>query len=98
MRFIKPLDEELLRSLPERYPLVITLEEGASACGFGSAVMEFYEAQGLLDKLHIVRAGLPDAFIPAGKRDILLRLCGLDAPSLAAKIEKALSERPAWHR
>lgn len=91
-RFIKPLDEELLKKLAGEFNLIITLEEGAAACGFGSAVLEFYEQQGLLNKINLIRAGLPDEFIPAAGRGKLLSIYGLDAVSLAERIKKAVEE------
>ena len=92
-RFIKPLDEELLKSLASQLDLILTLEESSLACGFGSAVLEFYESQGLLDKVELVRAGFPDEFITLAKREKLLSIHGLDAVSLAKEIKARLREK-----
>ena len=91
-RFIKPLDEELLKQLAREHDYIITLEEGSLPCGFGSAVVEFYEAEGLLDKIKLIRMGFPDQFIPAAKRDKLFELYQLDAGSLVKRIKKVLNK------
>ena len=49
-RFIKPLDEKLLKYLAESFQLIVTVEENNLACGFGSAVLEFYEKEAMLEK------------------------------------------------
>ncbi|UCC95681.1 MAG: 1-deoxy-D-xylulose-5-phosphate synthase, partial [Candidatus Omnitrophota bacterium] len=89
-RFIKPLDEELFHYVANNFKLIITLEEGSLHCGFGSALLEMYEGAGFLDKVKVIRAGLPDEFIPHGARSVLLKLYGLDAHSLAERIRRAL--------
>jgi len=68
------------------------------AAGFGSAVMEFYEQKGLLDRLRFVRAGFPDAFIPSAKREDLMKMYGLDALSLKIRIEQALRQEVLWEK
>ncbi|MBN3039625.1 MAG: 1-deoxy-D-xylulose-5-phosphate synthase [Candidatus Omnitrophica bacterium] len=90
-RFIKPLDKEMLESLVSDYNLVVTIEESSRNCGFASAVMEFYEQASLLDKVNLVSQALPDNFIPAGSREVLLDIYKLDARSLADKVIKHLS-------
>lgn len=92
-RFIKPLDEGLLESLAKEFDLIFTLEEASLACGFGSAVLEFYEKKGLLDKVKLIRAGFPDKFIPFAEREKLLSIYGLDAALLADKIKLQLKEK-----
>ena len=91
-RFIKPLDKELLRYLADNFKLIITLEEANANCGFGSAVLEFYEREALLDKTRVIRAGLPDEFIPAGKREDLLKMYGLDSAGLKERICRLIRE------
>ncbi len=91
-RFIKPLDSDLFIKLTDKYKVIITLEEGNLPCGFGSAVMEFYEKCSLLGKIKIINMGFPDEFIPAAKRDILLKLYKLDAYSLVERIRKLMKE------
>jgi len=92
-RFIKPLDEKLLKEMALTHKTVITLEEGNLACGFGAAVLEFYQACDLLGKPKVIRMGFPDQFIPAAKREDLLRLYGLDANSLSERIKKLLEAK-----
>lgn len=89
-RFVKPLDKDLLRKLISEFGLIVTLEEGSLACGFGSAVLEFYEKEGLLNKVKLIRAGFPDEFIPSAERSRLFSLYGLDAFSLAKRIKELL--------
>jgi 1-deoxy-D-xylulose-5-phosphate synthase len=97
-RFIKPLDETMLRDIAGNSSLVVTVEEGVLDCGFGSAIKEFYARSGLLDKINVVSAGLPDEFVPAGKRDFLLKMHGLDAQSLSVRIQKILKGNPVWQK
>jgi 1-deoxy-D-xylulose-5-phosphate synthase len=79
-RFVKPLDDELLMSALRRHGTVCTVEENVLAGGFGSAVLELAERNGLFKG--IVRLGLPDAFIEAGPRPVLLELNGLSRGKL----------------
>ena len=84
MRFVKPLDEELLLQLGTDKKLMVTLEENVLAGGFGSAVAEFLLDKGLPARL--LRFGLPDAFVEQGSRKELLELVGLTPEAVAAKI------------
>ncbi|WP_442484689.1 1-deoxy-D-xylulose-5-phosphate synthase [Aeoliella sp. SH292] len=81
-RFIKPLDEETLLTALRDTPLVVTVEEGALACGFGSAVLEAAEAAGV-DTANLKRLGIPDHFVEHGEREELLADLGLDAAGIA---------------
>jgi 1-deoxy-D-xylulose-5-phosphate synthase len=85
MRFVKPLDEALIRELAESHELLVTIEENVVAGGAGSAVNQFLQAQRIL--MPVLNLGLPDAFIEQGTREELLALCGLDAQGIAASIE-----------
>ncbi len=89
-RFIKPLDEDLLKNLVDNFSLIITLEESSLDCGFGAAVLEFYEKENLLNKIKVIRVGFPDQFIPAAKREKLFDIYGLDTSSLTVRIKKLL--------
>ncbi|MFA6281343.1 MAG: 1-deoxy-D-xylulose-5-phosphate synthase, partial [Candidatus Omnitrophota bacterium] len=91
-RFIKPLDEELLKYIGKNFKLVITIEEGNLLCGFGGAVMEFYEKEDLSEKIKLIRAGFPDEFITFASRQQLFKLYGLDAQSLKNRIKQAIRE------
>jgi 1-deoxy-D-xylulose-5-phosphate synthase len=91
-RFIKPLDEAMVRQAA-RAGRIVTLEEGQIAGGFGSAVSEALDAAGL-SAVPQLRIGLPDAFVEHGKRAELLRLCRLDPESLTARILAWLQTTP----
>ena len=80
----------MLKKLANKFNLIITVEEGALDCGFGAAVLEFYEKENLLRKTRVIRIGFPNEFIPAGKREELFDIYGLDAPFLAKRIKKLL--------
>lgn len=80
-RFVKPLDRELLREVASRYPLLITVEEGVLAGGFGSAVLEALAEDGLWG-VRVHRIGLPDQYIEHGAQRRLRQEYGLDADGI----------------
>ncbi|MDT8405994.1 MAG: 1-deoxy-D-xylulose-5-phosphate synthase [Methylococcales bacterium] len=86
MRFVKPLDEDLLLELAKTHEVLVTVEDNVIAGGAGSAVNEFLQRQGIL--LPVQNIGLPDAFIEQGTREELLAECGLDSAGLLQKIEQ----------
>lgn len=92
-RFIKPLDEAYLSQNLPRFPLALTVEEGALQGGFGSAVLEWKESAGVPTK--VLRLGLPDRFIHHGPRGALLAELGLSADGFAEALRTALSGRGA---
>ena len=87
MRWVKPLDVELVRELAASHDVLVTLEEGCIAGGAGAAVSEALSAAGLT--LPVLHLGLPDQFIEHGDPAKLLALQGLDA----AGIERSIRER-----
>jgi 1-deoxy-D-xylulose-5-phosphate synthase len=89
-RFAKPLDAELLARLARGHERVITLEEGALAGGFGSAVLEAAAAAGL-DPSMITCLGVPDRFIAHATRAEQLAECGLDAGGIARAVREAVA-------
>ena len=89
MRFVKPLDTELLLEMAGSHDLLVTVEEGCVQGGAGSAVAEALSAAGVNTPLMML--GLPDAFVEHGEPAKLLALCGLDAEG----IEQAVRERRA---
>lgn len=89
-RFIKPLDEELLISLADKFRFIFTIEENNCACGFGSALLEFYEQKRILNKIEVIRMGFPDEFIPHAEKSRLLARYGVDAVSLAERVQAVL--------
>ncbi len=89
-RFVKPLDEMVMREVADRYKHLVTVEENILAGGFGAAVLEFLEAQGLIEKVMIARMGLPDRFIEHGSRTEILFRLGLDEQGIASRVLKEL--------
>ena len=85
MRFVKPLDEELVLMLAARHRAFVTIEENAILGGAGSAVEELLAAEGL--QLPLLQIGIPDRFIEHGSRDTCLAAAGLDAAGLGASVE-----------
>jgi 1-deoxy-D-xylulose-5-phosphate synthase len=88
MRFVKPLDTELLDQIAERFDRVLTIENGALLGGFGSAVLEYYSQRPSAPILR--RIGLPDAFIEHGSVADLHRLCGFDPESIRRTVLEML--------
>ena len=88
MRFVKPLDEDLVRQLAGEHELLVTVEEGSLMGGAGGAVAEFLAAAGLTRPL--LHLGLPDKFIDHGDTSLLLAAVGLDKPGLLASIRARL--------
>jgi 1-deoxy-D-xylulose-5-phosphate synthase len=89
-RFVKPLDTELILKLAQENRVLVTVEEAYLAGGFGSAVMELLEEKGLLDKVKIVRMGVPDQIITHGDPKMLLAKYGLDASGIYTKVKAAV--------
>jgi 1-deoxy-D-xylulose-5-phosphate synthase len=85
MRFIKPLDEELVIEIAKRHRAIVTIEENAVMGGAGSAVGEVLAAHGVLVRL--LQLGIPDRFIEHGSRDTCLAAAGLDLAGISASVE-----------
>ena len=90
VRFIKPLDEELLRSLAERHSLLVTIEENAAYGGLGETVRRFVSEEDL--PLRVLTAAVPDRYMRYGTVDSQRRQAGLDPESLSRKILAQLSQ------
>ncbi|HEX4647884.1 MAG TPA: 1-deoxy-D-xylulose-5-phosphate synthase, partial [Steroidobacteraceae bacterium] len=86
MRFIKPLDEDLIVWLAERHRALVTIEENVTHGGAGSAVGEVLASERL--QLPLLQLGIPDRFIEHGSREGCLAAAGLDAASLSASVER----------
>ncbi|MDI1230029.1 MAG: 1-deoxy-D-xylulose-5-phosphate synthase [Methylobacter sp.] len=86
MRFVKPIDAELILELAKSHDVLITVEENVLAGGAGSAVNDFLQTQQIL--MPVLNIGLPDSFVEQGTREELLSLCGLDIQGIFATIEK----------
>lgn len=89
MRFVKPLDVDLVKSLAEQHALIVTVEENTIMGGAGAAVMEALQALNI-DKPTLC-LGLPDHFIEHGIHETMLAECGLDGNGIVAAIEKKLT-------
>ena len=87
MRFVKPIDEELIRDAAANHELLVTLEENAIMGGAGAAVSEFLARENILKS--VLHLGLPDAYVEHAKPAQMLAECGLDE----AGIEAAINER-----
>lgn len=81
MRYVKPLDSEILNRVASKGQRIVTVEDGALAGGFGSAVAEWLADRGI--SLPVKRIGIPDSFIAQGTVKELHALCGLDPASIA---------------
>ena len=89
-RFVKPLDTPLLLALARTKRLIVTVEEAYLAGGFGSAVMELLEENGLQDKVRVVRMGIPDRLITHGDAKLLLAKYGLDADGIYNRVKESV--------
>lgn len=88
MRFVKPLDENLLKEVAAKFKHVITVEDGVREGGFGSAVIEWMEDNG--QHLDIVRLGLPDHFVEHGTVAQLQSIVSIDAEGIRRTIKETL--------
>lgn len=84
MRFLKPLDEDLLTEVVQKFRSIVTVEDGVRAGGFGSAVLEWVADRNA--DCRVVRLGLPDEFVEHGSVPELRALVGLDAAGIARTI------------
>ncbi len=91
MRFVKPLDEELVLRLAREHDLLVTVEENTIQGGAGSAVAECLLRHGVM--VPLLQLGLPDGFLEQGEPAKMLAACGLDAAGIAASIS---NKQPAY--
>jgi 1-deoxy-D-xylulose-5-phosphate synthase len=89
-RFVKPLDAPLLLALARTKRLLVTVEEAYLAGGFGSAVLELLEENGLQDKVRVVRMGIPDRLVTHGDPKLLLAKYGLDADGIYTRVRESI--------
>ena len=80
MRFVKPIDEEMLHHVFRNYSKVITVEDGCVQGGFGSAVLEFMADNGYSSQ--VKRLGIPDKIVEHGTQPELLAECGFDEEAI----------------
>ena len=90
MRFVKPLDAELLHDIFSRFKKIITVEDGCIMGGFGSAVAEFMLDHGYSSS--ITRLGIPDQFIEHGEQKELYAECHFDATAIKNAVRQQVGE------
>lgn len=90
MRFVKPLDTDLINRLAAQYDLLVTLEENTTQGGAGAAVSEHLACEGIV--VSVMHLGLPDTFVDHGSHQQQLASTGLDAPGIQQAIEQRLGE------
>ena len=90
-RFVKPLDQSLILSLAERYPVIVTVEENVLVGGFGAAVSGLVERSGMAAR--VVSYGLEDRFYEQGPRSWLLDQAGLSPEKLADRLQECFGRK-----
>ena len=80
LRFLKPLDEEMLDEIGQNFKFVVTIEDGVLKGGMGSAILEYMADHGYNPTVR--RIGLPDSFVQHGTPKELYQICGMDAESI----------------
>ena len=80
LRFLKPLDEEMLDEIGQNYTSIVTIEDGVLKGGMGSAILEYMADHGYTPKIR--RIGIPDCFVQHGTPNELYKICGMDATSI----------------
>jgi 1-deoxy-D-xylulose-5-phosphate synthase len=91
MRFAKPIDEELLHEVFNQYDKIVTVEDGTTIGGFGSAVLEFMAKYGY--KADVKMLGIPDRLVEHGTLKELHAECGYDAAGIAATVRELVSDK-----
>ena len=84
MRFLKPIDEDILREVGEKFKYIVTLEDGTVKGGLGSAVTEYMAQNGYSPRIKVM--GIPDSFVEHGTPEQLYKICGMDADSVLSAI------------
>ena len=92
MRFVKPLDENLIQTMAKSHTLLVTLEDNAVQGGAGSAVNEYLARAGLT--VRVLNLGIPDTYIEHALREQQLVACELDAASLVRRIRASYAPKP----
>ena len=92
-RFVKPLDVDLICSLARNIPRVITVEENVRQGGFGSAVLEVLNDEGLTGTgIRVERIGVADTFVEHGPQQLLRSLYGIDATAIVSAANRLMNE------
>ena len=90
MRFLKPIDEEILHEVGKKFKKVVTVEDGVISGGLGSAVLEFFADNGY--EVEVKRVGIPNKFVMHGTVPELRQICGMDAQSIAETLSTLNSQ------
>ncbi len=90
MRFVKPLDEELLSDIAHRFDKIVTVEENSIVGGFGSGVLEYFAQKHFTKK--VLNIGLPDKFVDHGTQTELHKLLGIDPEGISEKVKQFLKD------
>lgn len=90
MRFVKPLDAELVRQAAAATPRLVTVEDNALPGGFGSAVLEALESS----PAQVLRLGIPDHWVEHGSLDKLYDLTGISSKKIAQRVAEWLGHKP----
>ncbi len=88
MRFVKPLDEELLETVFANYSKILTVEDGVVKGGFGSAILEYMAEKGFSAQVKLL--GIPDRFIEHGSLEELYEICGINKQGIVRAIREML--------
>lgn len=91
LRFVKPIDEDLLHEAFSNYAKIVTVEDGTVVGGFGSAVLEFMNANGYKADVKIL--GIPDRLVEHGSPKELHRECAYDAEGIAAAVRDLMKDK-----
>ena len=91
MRFVKPIDEEMLHEVFSKFSKIITVEDGTIVGGFGSAVLEFMSANGYSAEVKML--GIPDRLVEHGTPKELHRECGYDARGIAETVRELMKDK-----
>lgn len=85
LRFLKPLDEEMLHEIGKKFKQIVTIEDGVIKGGFGSAVLEFMADNEY--NIHVKRLGIPDCFVEHGTPEELYNMLGLDVEGIVSSLK-----------
>ena len=91
MRFLKPLDNILLKKVFSRFDKIITVEDASIVGGLGSAVIEYMNDNNY--KAKVQRLGIPDRFVDHGTQEELYHECGFDADGIAAAVRNMITSK-----
>ncbi len=95
MRFVKPLDEEMLHEVAHRFSKIITVEDGTVVGGFGSAILEFMAQHNYTPEVKML--GIPDRIVEHGKPEELHKECGYDAEAIAETVREMVGAKVLQH-